>query len=57
MSENPKYSFGTAKQLLFEYAMELIQHSEGKTDSEIGSKILSIINELDKMEESNEFNN
>lgn len=45
----PKYSFETAKQLIFDCAMELTYHTENISDDAIANKLLNIINELDKM--------
>lgn len=42
-----------AKQLLFDCAMELIYHTDGATDEQVGLKILDIINGLDYLEEKN----
>ena len=45
----PLYSFGVAKQLIFDCAMELEYNQSGYTNSEIAQKLLDINKELDKM--------
>ena len=45
----PKYSFGVAKQLIFDCYMELIYHAENMTDEQIGNKLYDVLSEIDLM--------
>lgn len=45
----PSMTFETAKQMIFDCAVELIYHKDGAKDKDIGNKLLSIIHEMDKM--------
>ena len=44
-----RYSYKTAKMLLFDYATELLYHTEGISNKELSIRIYSVIDELDKI--------
>ena len=52
MSNNvkPRYSFETAKQIIFDCIMELNFHYENMDNEQIAAKLSSVLNELDNME-------
>lgn len=49
-SKEPRYSFETAKQIIFDCIMELEYHNENLSDSHIAAKLNGVLTELDKME-------
>lgn len=49
-SNQPTYSFETAKQLVFDCAMELNYGTENLSKEIVAAKLLNIIDELDKMQ-------
>ena len=49
MKKKPLYSFELAKQLIFEVAMEIMYKQSNIPDDVLANKLLSIIEEMDKM--------
>lgn len=45
----PKYSFGVAKQLIFDCCMELLYRTKGMANEDIGNQLFDILDEIDYM--------
>jgi len=53
--EEPKYSFSTAKQLIFDCIIELQYHTENFSDDLIAGKLNDILHQLDLIDEKLEY--